>query len=100
MAIQTFRKQWGNRTLSDYWFVNEIKMAFDMGNLQMANNTSNTNEDNDSTTNTKQTNNTPSSQLTPLNKNYYLQDMPQTPEDFVLSNESIANALYNSGFIN
>lgn len=99
MAIQTFRKQWGNRTLSDYWFVNEIKMAFDMGNLQMANNTSNTNEDNDSTTNTKQTNNTPSSQLTPLNKNYYLQDMPQTPEDFVLSNESIANALYNSGFI-
>ncbi len=101
LSQQNFRKQWGSRVLEDFWFVNDINVNSFDNNLADAdtgsdpsmsdiNNDANAN-DHDNKKGGKINN--------PLDKNYYLQDMPATPEQTETMNNDIATALYNAGFI-
>ncbi|MBO4581318.1 MAG: tetratricopeptide repeat protein [Bacteroidales bacterium] len=99
-SIQNFRKQWGSRVLEDYWFVNDISvMSFDANDL--ANNSMDSNNDGDGNTDTQASSKSASGARTsnPMDKSYYLQDMPATEEQKARLNNDIATAMYNAGFI-
>ena len=91
---QTFRQQWGNRTLEDNWrrlskaatssFMDEIEDNSLTNDSIPADSTSTV------TVQTETDNHKPE---------YYLQQIPKTEADFQRSNEQIANALYNLVYI-
>ena len=104
LAMQSFRKQWGNRTLEDYWFVNDISVVDVFGDQQMADGTS---SDDDTGTSTSDATDDASGANAAANKrvnnpnnpNFYLQDMPKNDEEVEKLNNDIATAMYNAGFI-
>ena len=90
---QTFRQQWGNRTLEDNWrrISKAATSSFmeDMATDELTNDSVPT----DST-----------AMAAPVETDnhkpeFYLQQIPKTEEDFARSNELIANALYNLVYI-
>ena len=90
---QTFRQQWGNRTLEDNWrrISKAATSSFmeDMATDELTNDSVPT----DST-----------AVVAPVETDnhkpeFYLQQIPKTEEDFARSNELIANALYNLVYI-
>ena len=100
-SIQNFRKQWGSRVLEDYWFVNDISvMSFDATNLAK-NDIDNTGNDGDGNTDSSTSSKSASATRTsnPMDKSYYLQDMPTSEEEIAKMNNDIATAMYNAGFI-
>lgn len=90
---QTFRSQWGNRTLEDNW--RRISKAATTSYLEdMA--------DSDITTDSIVADSTMVSAPTETDNHkpeFYLQQIPKTEADFARSNEQIANALYNMVYI-
>lgn len=90
---QTFRSQWGNRTLEDNW--RRISKAATTSYLEdMA--------DSDITTDSIVADSTMVSAPTETDNHkpeFYLQQLPKTEADFARSNEQIANALYNMVYI-
>ena len=92
---QTFRQQWGNRTLEDNW-----------RRLSKAATSSFTDEmedyavtDNDSISTDSTTVTTVQTETDDHKPEFYLQQIPKTEADFQQSNEQIANALYNLVYI-
>ncbi len=90
---QTFRSQWGNRTLEDNW--RRISKAATTSYLEdMA--------DSDITTDSIVADSTMVFAPTETDNHkpeFYLQQIPKTEADFARSNEQIANALYNMVYI-
>lgn len=90
---QTFRSQWGNRTLEDNW--RRISKAATTSYMDdMA--------DSDITTDSIVADSTMVSAPTETDNHkpeFYLQQIPKTEADFARSNEQIANALYNMVYI-
>ncbi len=85
-----FERKWGKRKLEDNWRRSIKELAFDdktvveSDSLIDENDTSATKEE---------------ISKDPKNRKTYLQDIPLTPQSIAVSNEKIANALYNLGFI-
>ena len=97
---QEFRKQWGTRSLEDYWFLADIDVVDMFADNSDAQKTESENEDNgDEKTSTQQESSSKGRTTNPQNRNYYLQDVPFTEEQLLASNELIATGLYNSGII-
>ena len=93
-GMQEFRKRWGDRKLEDYWTVNDIRvMNFFAYNSSGDDST----EDDDSAAVDKKSDIPQTSD--PENPAFYLQGVPFTQELMEISNEAIANALYNAGMI-
>ena len=90
---QTFRSQWGNRTLEDNW--RRISKAATSTYIdEMA--------DSDAVTDSISSDSVMVSATTETDNHkpeFYLQQIPKTEADFVRSNEQIANALYNMVYI-
>ena len=90
---QTFRQQWGNRTLEDNWRrlskAATSSFAEDMDEELVANDS--TLSDSAAVIAPQETDN--------HKPEYYLQQIPKTEADFQRSNEQIANALYNLVYI-
>lgn len=92
---QTFRQQWGNRTLEDNWRrISKAATSSYMDETDMADSES-TNDsipaDSAATVAPVETDN--------HKPEFYLQQIPKTEADFARSNEQIANALYNMVYI-
>ncbi len=90
---QTFRQQWGNRTLEDNW-------------RRLSKATTSSFEENSEEEIAIGDSILPDSTIASVpmetdnhKPEYYLQQIPKTPEDFQQSNEQIANALYNMIYI-
>jgi len=91
---QAFVKQWGNRQLEDNWRrrIKTVSASFDMPS----------DEESDLPEDSVTNDSIPS--VAPIETDnhkpeYYLQQIPQTEADFVLSDSLIADALYNLYFI-
>ncbi len=92
-GFSAFKATWGNRKLEDNWRLSDKKpteIAFDEQGENMLADSLQAAVD--------------SSQLVPRvnnpkDPNYYLQDLPLTPEQVAASNEKISQALFNAGFI-
>ncbi len=87
-----FKKKWGNRKLEDNWRLSNKELIFESTTTVDSTET----DDNDSLNNTAS--NTPTSK-DPRNRATYLKDIPFSPDQIKKSDEKIANALYNIGFI-
>lgn len=90
---QTFRTQWGNRTLEDNW--RRISKAATSSFMEDSENQW---ADNDSIA-TDSTAVTAPIETDNHNPEFYLQQIPKTEADFQRSNEQIASALYNLIYI-
>jgi len=96
LGEQEFRQKWGRRVLEDNWFISDkTNMMFMTENLteEMGETTEDAEE--------KIEKEVPQGSRIndPTNKQYYKQDIPKSETDIVQSNELIAMALYNAGFI-
>lgn len=89
---QTFRSQWGNRTLEDNWRrLSKAATSSELAELDPSNTDSITNNTDTSTHTTT---------VTDIhNPEYYLQQIPKTTAEIEQSNQLIANALYNMVYI-
>ena len=98
LGMQEFRKRWGDRTLEDYWFVNDIQVM-----EMFADNTAEDTSDEIEDDNTDNQENTEAKTVAKTSdrqdRNYYLQDVPFTEEQMQASNELIATGLFYSGMI-
>ena len=93
---QTFRNQWGTRTLEDNW----RRLSKATSSSIFADEEEEEGLENDSTNNTAgELAQTETIETDDHKPEYYLQQIPQTPEDIAQSNELIANALYNLVYI-
>ena len=89
---QTFRSQWGNRTLEDNWRrLSKATTSSELAELDPSNIDSITNNTDTSTHTTTVTDT--------HNPEYYLQQIPKTTAEIEQSNQLIANALYNMVYI-
>lgn len=86
-----FKKKWGNRKLEDNWRLSNKEAIFE--NIVTTDSTEFSDEENPATANT------PAGPVDPRSRATYLKDIPTTPEQIKRSNDKIANALYNIGFI-
>ncbi len=92
-GFSAFKATWGSRKLEDNWRLSDkraTEIAFDEQGEEMLADSLQAAVD--------------SSQLVPRSSdpkdpNYYLQDLPVTPEQIAASNEKITQALFNAGFI-
>lgn len=87
---QTFRQQWGNRTLEDNWRRISKAATSTMTNLEGTDGMT-AMPDSAATTTPQETDN--------HKPEFYLQQIPKTDADFVRSNQQIADALYNMVYI-
>ena len=89
---QTFRSQWGNRTLEDNWRrLSKATTSSELAELDPSNIDSISNNTDTSTHTTT---------VTDIhNPEYYLQQIPKTTAEIEQSNQLIANALYNMVYI-
>ena len=89
---QTFRSQWGNRTLEDNWRrLSKATTSSELAELDPSKTDSISNNTDTSTHTTTITDT--------HNPEYYLQQIPKTPAEIEQSNQLIANALYNMVYI-
>lgn len=96
LGEQEFKQKWGRRVLEDNWFISDkTNMMFMTENM--------TEEEGDTIVNAEEKpekESSPGSRVNdPTNKQYYKQDIPKSEKDFLHSDELIAMALYNAGFI-
>lgn len=95
---QQFRKEWGPRVLEDNWFLSD-KNSF----LQMVDSDENTGEVSETEADSTKPADAPvvvGGRISdPNSPEYYLQDVPFTAEAKDSSDNRIAFALYNSGFV-
>ncbi|MCQ2348379.1 MAG: hypothetical protein MJZ65_04235 [Paludibacteraceae bacterium] len=99
---QEFIRQWGNRPLEDNW--RRLSKASVSNGLMMENDDMSSNEGmmlDSLTADSTLLNNdsTSQQQLDHLQPEFYLQQIPQTPEDYAVSNALIADALYHLIFL-
>ncbi|MFH1159891.1 MAG: tetratricopeptide repeat protein [bacterium] len=88
----TFVKKWGRRKLEDLWFLsNKNVVSFDEPTV-----TDTIQAPGDSTSSG---NNAALLTSNPKNREYYLKDIPFTPEQLTASSDQIMDAYYNAGFI-
>ena len=100
MGMQSFRNRWGNRTLEDYWFLNDIRtINFFADNNTTDNNADGNEEDDPDNTAKKAEEKSIPKTSDPRERHYYLQDVPFTEEQMQVSNELIATGLFYSGMI-
>lgn len=93
---QTFRTQWGNRTLEDNW----RRMSKAMSSSAYSDETSEDDLPTDSITGEVSEHGQSATLETDDHKpEYYLQQIPKTEADIIQSNELIASALYNMVYI-
>ncbi|MEA4839570.1 MAG: tetratricopeptide repeat protein [Bacteroidales bacterium] len=102
IGLTEFRRKWGNRSLKDDWRRNNKTALFE--------NTANA-EETGTELKKPETDSTARDSIQslppeikegtddPLNPNFYLKNLPFTEEQLKVSNEKIAEALYNSGLI-
>jgi len=91
MGFSEFIAKWGSRKLEDNWRLsNKQSTSFDLEEL-----------DGEITADSLSVvdSNAVMASTDPKDRNYYLQTLPLTPELLVASDEKIANALYQAGFI-
>jgi len=96
LGEQEFKQKWGRRVLEDNWFISDkTSMMFMTENM--------TEEIGDTMAAADEKPEKESSQGSrvndPTSRQYYKQDIPKSEKDFLQSNELIAIALYNAGFI-
>lgn len=95
---QTFRTQWGNRTLEDNW--RRLSKAMSSSSFGDSEEEEQEELENDSINNNSNELDSAAILETDDHKpEYYLQQIPKSPEDIAQSNELIANALYNLVYI-
>ena len=93
---QSFKTQWGNRTLEDNW----RRMSKAMTGSSMDDEGYDDELANDSTANAEGGGQKAAAmEMDDHKPEYYLQQIPKTEEDIAQSNELIANALYNMVYI-
>jgi hypothetical protein len=93
---QSFKTQWGNRTLEDNW----RRMSKAMSGSSMEEEEYDDEMANDSTANAEGGGEKAAAmEMDDHKPEYYLQQIPKTEEDIAQSNELIANALYNMVYI-
>lgn len=93
---QTFRTQWGNRTLEDNWRRLSKATSAMMGDEYS--------DEDTMLTDSISTDSTQMAQTSPMETDthkpeYYLQQIPKTPADIAQSNELLARAIYNMVYI-
>ena len=86
-----FKKKWGDRKLEDNWRLSNKELIVD--NTTPSDSSSEANEDENEATAKANTS------TDPRNRATYIKDIPTTPDQIKKSNDKIANALYNIGFI-
>lgn len=86
-----FQKQWGNRPLADNWRLFALSNAFSPALAE-------TPESSDAPAEQAETD-SPSRETNPLSPNYYLQQLPTTPEAIAASDKIIEEGLWNMGSI-
>ena len=92
-----FRKEWGPRVLEDNWFLSDRQSMMQLVDAEEQEGEA---TDQGDTVNSKKTGVVMGGRIVdPSNPAYYLQDVPFTPEALDSSNNRIAFALYNSGFV-
>lgn len=105
-GLAEFRRKWGKRGLKDDWRRNNKTALFE--NTTTTEDTATTATKRPTETSVKQSDTETMSKAPenmsegvddPLNPNYYLKNLPFTEEQIKVSNEKIAEALYNSGLI-
>ncbi len=86
-----FKKKWGNRKLEDNWRLSNKELIFEAAAID-----SSEIDENDTTTGAA--NNATTSKY-PRSRATYLKDIPFSPDQIKKSDDKIANALFNIGFI-
>ncbi|MCQ2345075.1 MAG: hypothetical protein MJ002_09260 [Paludibacteraceae bacterium] len=88
-GAQLFRQKWGNRKLEDDWRrSSKISSAFASENMKMPNDTTESEETKDPKLESEE------GEDPTYDPEYYLAQIPRTPEDFAASNAQISEALY------
>ena len=91
---QDFYRRWGSRKLEDNWFIsNKQQISFD--DMALMNNPNAV----DSVDYDEDGNPIPKRETDPKKEQYYLQDLPLTPEAIDSSNAIIAKDLFEAGYI-
>lgn len=90
-GFSQFKSKWGRRKLEDNWRLSRKQMISDDAFAQTDNSELETLTD---TTKTKKV-----VQSNPRNRNYYLQNLPITPEQMKSSDEKIIEAIYSAGML-
>ncbi|MBQ6666621.1 MAG: tetratricopeptide repeat protein [Bacteroidales bacterium] len=92
-----FRKEWGPRVLEDNWFLSDKQSIMQMADAEEQQDGEQ--ETGDSLKPKKQVMSSGGRIVDPSQPEYYTQDVPFTPSALDSSNNRIAFALYNSGFV-
>ncbi|MBE9490930.1 MAG: tetratricopeptide repeat protein [Bacteroidetes bacterium] len=87
-GLTEFRKKWGNRTLEDNWRLSNKQAVFDPSEEELL-----AEQDSIPSDSTLIVSNDPHK------REYYLQDIPFTEEQLIISDSLIEEAYYNLGFI-
>ena len=90
-GFSEFTKKWGMRKLEDNWRISDKQSVAEALSDNMFASDDDTNE--------KDPNDTTSKTLTPHDREYYLTDLPFTPEQKKVADSLIAESLYATGFI-
>jgi tetratricopeptide (TPR) repeat protein len=93
-GFTTFVRKWGRRKLEDNWFLSDKAMVGFMESESQ--DTVFMSEPGDTTSGKKVAGKTSSD---PKSRDYYLKDIPATPEALAASNDLIIQSYYNLGFI-
>ncbi|MDD2687044.1 MAG: tetratricopeptide repeat protein [Bacteroidales bacterium] len=97
LGEQEFRKRWGKRVLEDNWFISDKSSMMMM--VEETPDEENLINENEKPSDEKKVNVEGTRISDPTQKQYYMQDLPKTEEDFEVSNELITAAMYNAGFV-
>jgi tetratricopeptide (TPR) repeat protein len=87
-GLSEFKKKWGNRKYEENWRLSNKQAVFEPKEIELT-------EETDSL----MTDSTMVVSNDPHTRNYYLQNLPFTEEQMILSDSLIESALYNLGFI-
>jgi tetratricopeptide (TPR) repeat protein len=93
-GFTTFVRKWGRRKLEDNWFLSD-KMLVNFAE-EIAEDTVMVSDEGDTTAGRKVASKASSD---PKSRDYYLKDIPSTPEAIAASNDLIIQSYYNLGFI-
>jgi len=92
-GFSNFTRKWGRRKLEDNWFLSDKNMV-SMASAEVPDTLANLPADT-----TKGGKKPIGKTSNPKDRNYYLQDIPFTPDQILASTDKIIQAYYNSGFI-
>ena len=89
-GMQEFAQKWGKRKDEDFWRISDKRQMMTGGQSQ---------QDEESIAGTDSTQSAASASATPLDREYYLKDIPKTKEDFRISDSLMVEAYSKLGFI-